>query len=205
MIGISPFLDNSVKDQVYRSVVRLLVQELPLNSTVAVYDAFRLRSITQVKVPTARVFESPKTRANQFASAIGEIKGFLAEEHPKPNGVGLKFDGAIRLPQFCDFLAENLPGSTRSVLLIGSPLYQDEKEPDFSMVDGYFPSDAHLSAPREKTIFGISPEANSASRLVVHWVYFGDPWLNDLYKDKVARFWTLYSGKARRAVGYLLW
>jgi hypothetical protein len=81
VVGISPFLDNAVKDEVYRSVVRLLVQELPLNSSVAVYDAFHLRSITQVQLPNARVFESPKTRANQFASAIRELKQFLAQDH----------------------------------------------------------------------------------------------------------------------------
>jgi hypothetical protein len=194
VIGISPFLDNSVKDEVYRSIVRLLVQDLPLNSSVAIYDAFRLRSITQVQLPNAHVFESPKTRANQFASAIRELKQFLAESHPRPNGVGLKFDGAIRLPQFCDFLADNRSDTNTSltVLLIGSPLYQDEKEPDFSMVDGYFPSDGHLIAARDKSIFGTTREPTETFPVVVHWVYFGDPWLNDLYREKITRFWTLY-------------
>ncbi len=194
VIGISPFLDNAVKDEIYRGVVRLLVQELPLNSSVAIDDAFHLRSITQVQLPNAHVFESPKTRANQFASAIRELKRFLAEEHPRPNGVGLKFDGAIRLPQFFDFLADNRSDTNTSltVLLIGSPLYQDEKEPEFSMVDGYFPSDGHLVAARDKSIFGITSEPTGACSPVAHWVYFGDPWLNDLYKEKITRFWTLY-------------
>jgi hypothetical protein len=26
----------------------------------------------------------------------------------------------------------------------------------------------------------------------VHWLYFGDPWQSDLYKEKVTRFWSLY-------------
>jgi hypothetical protein len=100
VIGISPFLDNAVKDEVYRTIVRLLVQDLPLNSSVTIYDAYHLQSITQVQLPNAHVFESPKTRANQFAPAIHALKQFLAMDHPRPNGVGLKFDGAIRLPQF---------------------------------------------------------------------------------------------------------
>src|SRR5215467_9857657 len=74
IIGISPFLENGVKDEVYRSVVRLLVQDLPLNSSVAIYDAFHLKSIAQVKLPAVRAFESPKTRANQFASAIRDLR-----------------------------------------------------------------------------------------------------------------------------------
>src|SRR6185369_842324 len=148
VIGISPYLDNTVKDEVYRSVVRLFVEGLPLNSTVAVYDAFYLKTITKVTLPNAHVFESPKTRANQFATAIRELRQFLAETHPKPLDPHLKFDGALRLPQFCDFLAENLPSTNAplTVLLIGSPLYQDETAPGFSMVDRFFPSDGHLQA-----------------------------------------------------------
>ena len=155
VIGISPYLDKSVKDDVYRSVVRLLVEDLPLNSTVSIYDAFALKTITQVTLPGAHVFKSPKTRANQFAPAIGELKRFLAQEHARTTNAHLTFEGAVRLPQFLDFLAENLPrtNSQPAVLLIGSPLYQDAKEPAFSMIDGYFPSDGHLQASREKSIF----------------------------------------------------
>ncbi len=45
VVGISPYLDKSVKDEVYRGLVRLLVEDLPLNSTVSIYDAFELKSI----------------------------------------------------------------------------------------------------------------------------------------------------------------
>ncbi|HTL17456.1 MAG TPA: hypothetical protein VL793_09475 [Patescibacteria group bacterium] len=191
VIGISPFLDKTVKDDVYRGIIRLLVQDLPLNSSVALYDAYHLRTITRVTLPKAAAFESPKTRANQFASAIGELKQFLAAEPPRPKAARLSFDGSLRLPQFCDFLAENYPAeATPAVLLIGSPLYQDPKEPDFSMTDGYFPADGHLQVSREKSIFGLSNRAGPA--FLVHWVYFGDPWASDLYKEKVTRFWTLY-------------
>src|SRR3989442_8850165 len=81
VIGISPYLDKSVKDDVYRSIVGLLVEDLPLNSTLTVYDALALKTITQVALPSASVLKSPKTRANQFAPAIGELKRFLAQEH----------------------------------------------------------------------------------------------------------------------------
>jgi hypothetical protein len=197
VIGISPYLDKSVKDEVYRSIVRLLVEDLPLNSTVSIYDAYELKSITQVNLPNVRAFNSSKTRANQFAPAIRELKLFLAAEHVKPHNTRLNFEAAVRLPQFCDFLVENAPrnGSAIRVLLIGSPLYQDAKEPGFSMVDGYFPSDAHLQVSREESPFGIGANPVTLPALAVSWVYFGDPWLNDLNKEKVTRFWTLYLEK----------
>jgi hypothetical protein len=193
-IGISPFLDKAVKDDVYRSIVRLLVEDLPLNSSVAVYDAFELKTITRVTLPQARAFHSPKTRANQFAGSIQELKQFLAQEHLAPTNAHLKFEEAIRLPQLLDFLAENLHGTNArpAVLLIGSPLYQDARESGFSMVDGYFPSDGHLQASREQSIFGLTANATSIPSLAIHWLYFHEPWVSDLHKEKVTRFWTLY-------------
>jgi hypothetical protein len=195
-VGISPFLDSGVKDAVYRSLVRLIVEDLPLNSTLDVYDAFNLRSITRVAIPNAKVFKSPKTRANQFASSIGEIKQFLARDNVKPTGPKPGFVAAIRLPQFCDFLAQNRPSQEGAaklpLLLIGSPLYQDAREPAFSMAEGYFPSDGHLRASREQSVFGLNPGGGSTPGLLVYWAYFGDPWESDLHREKVTRFWALY-------------
>src|SRR5947208_7239500 len=193
IIGISPFLDKSVKDEVYRGIVRLVVEDLPLNSELAIYDAFELKTITLFSLPDARAFNSPKTRANQFAPAIRDLKLFLAEERHKPTNSHSSFEAAIRLPQFVDFLAgTTTTNSIPSVLLIGSPLYQDAKEPAFSMVDGYFPSDGHLQASREQSLYGFSGDSTVAPPLILHWIYFGDPWVSDLHKEKITRFWTLY-------------
>jgi hypothetical protein len=194
VVGISPFLDKPAKEELYRGLVRLLIEELPLNSTLALYDAFHLKSLCKATVPNVAAFKSPKTRANQFYPAIRDLKLFLAAEHSKPTHPPLDFVDAIRLPQFLDFLAEHpLPtNSTLAVLLAGSPLYQDAKEPAFSMVDGYFPSDGHLRASCEQSVFGLSPQAKLMPPLAVHWLYFGDPWLSELHKEKVTRFWTLF-------------
>ncbi|HEV7927633.1 MAG TPA: hypothetical protein VGR14_19935 [Verrucomicrobiae bacterium] len=196
VVGISPFLDSSVKDAVFRGIVRLMVEDLPLNTKLEVYDAYNLKSITQVSIPNAKVFNSPKTRANQFAAAIGEIKQFLARDNAKPSGPKPGFDGAIRLPQFSEFLEQNrLPHDGEAklpVLLIGSPLYQDAQEPAFSMVDGYFPSDGHLRSSHEQSVFGFDPGESPTQKLLVYWAFSGDPWMSDLHREKVARFWALY-------------
>jgi hypothetical protein len=192
IIGVSPFLEKNVKEDVYRTIIHLIVEDMPLNSTLTIYDAFDLKTITRVALPDARVFASPKTRANQFAGAVRDLKSFLVSEHPKPVHARLNFVDAIQVPQFIDFVSHNLTTTNPSpiVLLLGSPLYQDAKEPLFSMVDGYFPSDGHLLATREKSVFGSDGATNTP--LMVNWVYFGDPWVNDLHKERVTRFWTLY-------------
>ena len=196
VVGISPFLDPAAKDAVYLGLVRLIVETLPLGANLEVYDAYNLKSITRVAIPAAKVFNSPKTRANQFAQAIGEIKQFLARDNATAGVTNSGVEGAIRLPQFCDFLAEDRPartkGATLPLLLLGSPLYQDAKEPGFSMTGGYFPSDGHLRASREQSVFGYNPGENASAGPLVYWAYFGDPWLSDLHREKVARFWALY-------------
>src|SRR5437016_6519526 len=108
IIGLSPFLEKNMKDDVYRNIIRLLVEDLPLNSTLAIYDAFDLKSITSVTLPNARVFASPKTRANQFAGAVLDLKAFLVSDHPKPANARLNFHETIQVPQFLDFLAQSL-------------------------------------------------------------------------------------------------
>jgi hypothetical protein len=102
----------------------------------------------------------------------------------------------MRVPQFCDFLAQNRPERNRDamtpLLLVGSPLYQDIREAEFSMVDGYFPSDGHLLASREESVYGFNSGDGTTQRLLVDWAYFGDPWMSDLHREKVERFWALY-------------
>src|SRR5262249_17453615 len=63
VIGISPFLDKTVKDDVFRGIVGLMVQDLRLDSSLTIYDAFELKSITRLSVPDLQAFNSPKTRA----------------------------------------------------------------------------------------------------------------------------------------------
>jgi len=122
---------------------------------------------------------------------VRDLKTFLVSDHPKPANARLNFDETIHVPQFLDFLAQNLPRpilSQRSCSSAAS--VSDAKEPVFSMIDGYFPSDGHLLGTREKSVFG--SDGSASPPLMVHWVYFTDPWLSDLHREKVTRFWTLY-------------
>jgi hypothetical protein len=194
VIGISPFLENTVKDDVYRRIVSLLLEDVPLNSSMAVFDAWNIKTIAQVNIPEVRAFRSPKTRANQFKEQIHKIKDFLATKHERPQVSGLKFEQALRLPQFMDFVAQNLQSSNVStvVILLGSPLYVDPKETRFSMADAYFPSDGHLLASPDKSIFSVKNRASQLTGVTVHMGYFGDPWPSELYQQKILRFWDLF-------------
>lgn len=194
VVGISPFLEKEVKDEVYRRVVGLLLEEMPLNSSLWLYDAYHIRTITQVEVPAVRAFASGKTRANQFGEQIRKLREFLAAKHERPEVAGLELKEAVRLPQFMSFVGENLVGGNHSVVVIilGSPLYLDAKEPGFSMAHGYFPSDGHLMAGLEESVYGLKNRAGALREVRVHFGYFGDPWVSEIHREKIGRFWTLY-------------
>jgi hypothetical protein len=198
VIGLSPYLEDGSKNDIYRRIVTFLLEDAPLNSSLWIYDAYHLQTITQVEVPDMRAFRSAKTRANQFKDQIQRLKAFLAAKHEKPALPpalpDFPLNQAIRFPQFLDFVGENLTGKDQRliVMLIGSPLYLDPKEPGFSMVNGYFPSDGHLLGSRQQSVFGLKARNGALKDLVIHQAWFGDPWVTELHQEKVNRFWTLY-------------
>ena len=194
VVGLSPFLENEEKDTVYQKLTSLLLEGLPLNSSLWVYDAYHIRTIAQMEVPNVRAFRSGKTRANQYKDQIQAVRRFLAEEHSPPEVSDLSFDRAVRFPQFMKFVGENLAGPNHSVtvIVLGNPLYIDYKERGFSMVNGYFPSDGHLLATEEKSIFGIKGRDKNLKDFIVHLGYFGDPWVSEIHHEKIDRFWTLF-------------
>lgn len=194
VVGLSPFLPDGSKDETFRQVVRFLIEDMPLNSSLWLYDAFHVRTIARVDIPNVRAFASGRTRANQFKDAIQKVRQFLAETHARPELAGTDFDQALRLPQFMDFVGENLTGPDHDVvvLLVGGPLYRDDKEPGFSMADGYFPSDGHLLAARDTSVFGLKDRATALQGVTAHLGYLGDPWASEVHQERVGRFWTLF-------------
>lgn len=217
VIGLSPSLDREVRDEVFRSLVGFILQDVPLNSSVGIYDAYHLKTIAELEIPDLSAFRGVKTRANQFKGAIAALRTFLARgveisDDSSLNGEAVNSGGAggsgvdngesgrapglptgsIRFPQFMDFITENRHAEPMVVLIIGSPLYFDAKEPGFSMSDGYFPSDGHLTVGRDQSVYGIKDRSGALTGSVVHWAYFGDPWVTEVHREKVSRFWHLF-------------
>jgi hypothetical protein len=197
VVGISPFLGRDAKNDVYRSLVRFVLEDMPLDSSLWLYDAYHLRTIAQIEVPRVRAFESGKTRANQFKERLLALKQFLATSNAPPEIGEVRFEQALRLPQFLDFVSHNLHATNQSlvVLMLGGPFYLDDKEPGFSMVDGYFPSDGHLLATRDQSVYGLKDRPGALRDVTVHYGYFGDPWASAIHQEKIVRFWTLYLEK----------
>lgn len=194
VIGLSPFMEDENRDPLFRELIRFLLEETPLQSSLWICDAFHLRTICRIDVPNLSAFRSAKTRANQFREPILQLKSFLAARHAPPEMGTLNFTQAVRFPQFMDFVGDHLGSSRHAmvVMVFGSPLYMDEKEPAFSMVQGYYPSDGHLLANRDASVFGLDGRAATLAGMAVHFGWFGDPWVSEAHRQKLERFWSLF-------------
>ena len=195
IVGLSPFLEKERKDEIYQGIVRLVVERAPLNSIFHIYDGYHLQTVTTIEIPAITAFRSTRTRANQFRKQIQNLRDFLAETAPVDEAQALDLTNAIRFPQFLEFVSENLFEAeipTR-VIVLGSPLYVDTRELGFSMLDGYFPSDGHLKAPQDKSVYSLERRENALKDVVIDFGYPKDPWISDIHRQRVARFWTLYS------------
>jgi hypothetical protein len=192
IVGLSPFLSSDAKEEAFRAIVRFVLDDQPNGSTLSVYDAFRMRTVTRFDIPKTRAFQSARTRTVQLGERIVELKRFLAAEHDQPVVDELDFADAVRLPQFADFIAKTAPNDETVALILGSPLYRDDREPAFSMVGGYFPSDGHLTSPRERSVYSVVDRSASLPNVRFHFGWFKDPWETDVHRERVERFWTLF-------------
>jgi len=206
IVGISPFLEHDARDGVFRALGRFVLEGMPAGSRLGVYDAYHLKTVATVSIPEAKAFRSSRTRANQFSGELNRLRQFLAASPvPDPPGTPI-VTNAVRLPQFLDFLFENAADTgdadePATILVLGSPLYMDPKEPDCSMRDGYFPSDGHLLAARDRTVFGKGSRDTGIANGVLHLGYFGDPWISDVHRERVQRFWNLYAARRGLRLG----
>lgn len=196
IVGLSPYMTDSAKEEVYQRLIKLVLETMPLNSSIAVYDAFANQSITKFEIPNSSAFRKTRTRINQFEHSLNELRSFLLEgsESSTPSHASSK-SFHIRFPQWTQFISRNVirPDSDTYVVVLGSPFYEDERESGFSMKDGYFPSDAHLSVSREVSIYGLQGHETDLNAVHVFWGFFNDDWISAVHQEKVSRFWSLFT------------
>lgn len=208
VVAISPYMKPSEAKAQNTKLLKFLT-ELEAGDDVILLDGYHLSIIGEFKIPDNASYESPKARLGVNRKAVSNLMRFTknvtapgADGHPVVNG-------AVRLPQLLRYVANNFVGPDRlDVIILGSPLYDDPKEPVFSMVQGHFPSDGHLFASQSNTPFGAAGHTDLFKNLYVHIGYGNTPVMhNDRHGYFVERFWTLFveqhGGKLASFVGDL--
>lgn len=195
VIGLSPFHaeKTAAKDQV-KTVIQFLIETVEPGEQVTIYDAYHVKTIGIFAVPNKPAYRHPKAKLGVNKRVLKNLLAF-AKRSMKPNGDNRpSVVGAVRLPQFLAFLGENhAPQQDRDVLVLGSPLFDDPKDQEFSMAQAQIPGDGHLQLSRSQTPYGIKGHGNILRNFRIH-LGFSDGWRRDDHHSfYVKRFWILWA------------
>ncbi|MCZ6694126.1 MAG: hypothetical protein O6939_09510 [Bacteroidetes bacterium] len=144
------------------------------------------------KVPNKSAYRSNKAKLKFNGEFINRLHQFFDVEYSMPTF--RTSISEIKFPQFLSFIGETLVlDEPMDVLIIGNPIYIDQRENSFSMIDGYFPSDAHILTTEIDSVFGTKGKERLLSNISIHFAYQGVNWNNELHRHMVHRFWSLYT------------
>lgn len=191
--ALSPFQHpEAAKDQV-TSVLKFSTALEPGDS-VMVFDGYTLALLGTFDVPASAAYNSPKARLAVNGGLVKTLMGFAAAAHSPSGDAEPSHRGAVRLPQLLRTIAANRSGGARlDVIVLGSALYDDPKEPAFAMTEGRYPSDGHLSHHRGETVFGAAGNPALLSNLRVHISYNSrSSFDSESHQYFAERFWTLF-------------
>lgn len=193
VVAISPYYSQ---DDAKRHFLQLLQQltQLEQGSRVTLVDGFHLSIIGEFNIPDNIAYSNPKARLGLNRNAVAALKRF-ADKSVAPGSEGHpSVAGAVRLPQLLRYAAEHFSHTKQlDVVVLGSPFFDDPKEPAFSMAGGRFPSDGHLFVTPGKSPFGTEGQGQLLKNVHVHIGYGSDNIMQgDRHRYFVQRFWTLY-------------
>ncbi len=193
VVALSPYMSPSEAKQQNVRLLQFLTQLKP-GVEVVLLNGFHHSIIGEFKIPNNPSYNSPKARLGVNRKGVAALMRFAgnavtpgAENHPSVTG-------AVRLPQLLRYIANNFAqGDRLDVIVLGSPFYDDPREPAFSMAHGHFPSDSHLFASQSRTPYGAANFSDLLAGLHVHIGYGNERIMrSDRHRFFVERFWTLY-------------
>lgn len=196
VIGLSPFEKS---DTLQRTVRQSLQFATGLNAgdRVTFVDAYHLTVIGIFKIPENSAYRSEKARLGANKKTVGSLMQFAKRPLQVSGSILPSVKGAVRLPQFLRYVAQNISGQRAAdrnidVIVFGSPFYDDPNDAAFSMADGLIPGDGHLQVGRDQSVFGIVGQEQLLKSVRVHVVYGDAVMQSDRHAYHIERFWQLF-------------
>lgn len=190
IIGLSPAQSPADLQAQAERVIEHLIETVDPGETALIFDALEVELIGTFEVPNNDAYANPRAKLQANRAVLTELRAFfegavLDDEHP----------GAVNLPDFLRTIRAHYPSDDpRSIIVLGSPLYDDPLAPSMSMLRGGVPNDGAIAAPSHVTpystgnlsgtlegdqlLFGIVPSAEN-------WAVSQD------HGYHVERLWTL--------------
>lgn len=193
VIGLSPFQEPSAAKAQAKAVLQFLTDTVQPGELALLVDAYHITSLGVFAVPNKPFYANPKAKVGANRQVVATLLAFAKAAHLPNGGSDPVVRGAIRLPSFLRFIGENHPASIESdVIVLGHPLYDDPKQPEFSMVER-IPGDGHFSHTRRDTPFGTKGQEVLLIHRRLHWALPDESWQKDGHHGfYVERFWRVY-------------
>jgi len=161
-----------------------LASECSAGTRVVLLDGTALHAITSFVVPEGSLRLRQQRIAPAFARGAHAVRSATNRS--------ANFD----IPRILDHIAREIRESGREsiVILVGPSLFKNPKEPSFDLTSGW-PSDGHLTAGPERSLFSTVERSGALEQTAVHWCVtdLGNA-VNDAHRSGVERFWTLFIG-----------
>lgn len=175
------------------ALVQAVYRKIGPGDLAVAYDATHERIVARVEVPNRpSIATNRNLKASVINSQFSKIWDF--------NDAGDSAEGdagdvaparflTTDLPRILD----ELPGRTAQVILAGSALHNDAREPSFSMPGGYVPTDALVLVDQDKSPYGVAGRDKALQGATVHVCYTdaAEAWTTDIFRQRVGRLWAL--------------
>ena len=186
VVAVSLFGESEEAKAQMTGLLQFLTSLEPGRQAVLI-DGDHLQTLGTFTVPESAAYRSPKARLNVNKKLAGRLMRLHQNAKTSPQR-------AAKLPQLLRHIAQSYGGQgALDVIVLGSPFYNDPKEPGYAFAGGRYPSDAHIAAGRGETPFGTRGLEGILENVRVHIGYGGeDAMQSGRYRYFVERFWSLY-------------
>ena len=192
-IALSPYQSPESAKQKVTTALQFSTGLEP-GDRVHFFDGYEASLLGTFTIPKKSAYRSAKARLAVNGGTVKALMAFAASAQSPAGDREPAQIGSTRLPQLLRAIAAGSGrGEPLEVIVQGSSLYDDPREPIYTMTGGRYPSDGHLLRHRGETVFGALGSSGLLNGSKVHLAY-GDrgQFQSEGHQYYVERFWALY-------------
>ena len=184
--------------QIHQDLLAFVMERAAAGDVIRVVDATAIDTIATFTIPDGSAALIANLRQRALAPALQDWGRFVSTHYVDAPGPDADSAGQILLPQLLTHLATqtyaDLPVDDRQicVLVLGSALYRDPREPDFAMTEGRFPSDGLIVTSQSRSPYGTADRQGQLRGFYVNMLALDQNWASDLHQLRVERLWSLF-------------
>lgn len=144
IIGLSPLQSSDDLQTQAEQVIQHLVDIVGPGETVLIFEAHSVELIGEFAVPEGDAYTNPRAKVQANGPTLAALKRLIDAAAPDADR-----PAAIDMPGFLRTVRAHYPsidGKRRSIIVLGSPIYDDPLAPSLSMAEGRVGNDGLIAA-----------------------------------------------------------